>query len=83
MKNRIVSITLCACALLYEPAFAQAQAPATALTSQTPLIPMNIKFRYVPEYLVESIEDDPHYARIEALVDEGRCLVRICAGGDQ
>jgi hypothetical protein len=36
---------------------------------------MNVKFRYVPEYFVESIEDDPRYARIEALVDEGRCDV--------
>jgi hypothetical protein len=36
---------------------------------------MNVKFRYVPQYFVQSVEDDPRYARIEALVDEGRCEV--------
>jgi hypothetical protein len=75
MKKRIVSIALFTCALLYEPAFAQAQAPATASTSRTPILPMDVKFRYVPQYFVESIADDPRYARIEALVDEGRCDV--------
>jgi len=34
---------------------------------------MNFKFRYVPQYFVQSFEGDPRYARIEALVDEGRC----------
>jgi hypothetical protein len=28
---------------------------------------MNVEFRYVPQYLEESISDDPLYARIEAL----------------
>jgi hypothetical protein len=36
---------------------------------------MNVKFRYVPQYFVQSVEDDPRYGRIEALVDEGRCEV--------
>jgi hypothetical protein len=36
---------------------------------------MNVKFRYVPHYFVQSVKDDPRYARIEALVDEGRCEV--------
>ena len=36
---------------------------------------MNVKFRYVPQYFVQSVEDDPRYARIEALVDGGRCEV--------
>ena len=31
--------------------------------------------RYVPQYFVQSVEDDPRYARIEALVDEDRCEV--------
>jgi hypothetical protein len=31
--------------------------------------------RYVPQYFVQSVEDDPRYARIEALVDGGRCEV--------
>jgi hypothetical protein len=29
----------------------------------------------VPQYFVQSVEDDPRYARIEGLVDEGRCEV--------
>jgi hypothetical protein len=45
------------------------------LTSPAPVLPMNVKFRYVPQYFVQSVEDDPRYARIEALVDEGRCEV--------
>jgi hypothetical protein len=75
MKKRIVSITLLICGLLYKPSVIQAQAPAGALTSPVPVLPMNVKFRYVPQYLVQSVEDDPRYARIEALVDEGRCEV--------
>jgi len=39
------------------------------------MLPMNVKFRFVPQYFIQSVEDDPHYARIEALVDEGRCEV--------
>src|SRR5713101_7949251 len=72
MKKRIVSITLLTCWLLYEPGVIQAQAPVRALTSQAPILPINVKFRSVPQYFVQSVEDDPHYARIEALVDEGR-----------
>jgi hypothetical protein len=75
MKKRIVSITLLTSCLLYEPAFMYAQAPAKALTSPAPVPPMNVKFRYVPQYFVQSVEDDPRYARIEALVDGGRCEV--------
>jgi hypothetical protein len=75
MKKRIMSITLLTCVLLYNPGIIQAQAPARALTSPAPLLPMNVKFRYVPQYFVQSVEDDPRYTRIEALVDEGRCEV--------
>ena len=75
MKKRIVSITLLTCGLLYQPSVIQAQAPARALTSPVPVLPMNVKFRYVPQYIAQSVEDDPRYARIEALVDEGRCEV--------
>ncbi len=75
MKKQIASITLMICGLLYKPSVIQAQAPVRALTSQAPILPMNVKFRYVPQYFVQPIEDDPRYARIEALVDEGRCEV--------
>ena len=36
---------------------------------------MDIKFRYIPQYFEQSLEDDPRYARIEAIVDNGRCDV--------
>jgi hypothetical protein len=36
---------------------------------------MNVEFRYVPQYLEESISDDSLYARIEALLDENGCDV--------
>ncbi len=75
MKKRIVSITLLTCGLLYKPSVIQAQAPVRALTSEAPILPMNVNFRYVPQYFTQSVEGDPRYARIEALVDEGRCEV--------
>ena len=65
------------CGLLCKPNVIQAQAPVRALTSQAPVLPMNVKYRYVPQYFVQSVEDDPRYARIEALVDEGRCEVAL------
>lgn len=36
---------------------------------------MNVEFRYLPQYLEQSISDDPLYTRIEALVDEDGCDV--------
>jgi len=44
-------------------------------TPEAPLLPMNVAFRYVPQYLDESIPDDPRYARIQALLDEDGCHV--------
>lgn len=44
-------------------------------TPEAPLLPMNVEFRYVPQYLDESIPDDPRYARIQALLDEEGCHV--------
>jgi len=46
-----------------------------AQSPEAPLLPMNVEFRYVPQYLEESISDDPLYARIEALLDENGCDV--------
>jgi hypothetical protein len=39
----------------------------TSSVARSALLPMNVEFRYVPQYLEESISDDPLYARIEAL----------------
>ena len=44
-------------------------------TPEAPLLPMNVEFRYVPQYLDESIPNDPRYARIQALLDEDGCHV--------
>jgi hypothetical protein len=74
MKKRIESITLLTCGLLYKPSVIQAQAPAWALTSPGPVLPMNVKLRYVPQYFVPSVEDDPRCTGIEALVDD--CSIR-------
>jgi hypothetical protein len=47
----------------------RAQAP------EAPVLPMDIKFQYVPKYFEQSFADDPRYAWIAALVYEGRCDV--------
>jgi hypothetical protein len=36
---------------------------------------MDVKFRYVPQYIEQSFAGDPRYARIEALIHHGRCDV--------
>jgi len=74
MKNRIVSITLLTCGFLYKPSVIQAQAPARTLTPPGPVLPMNVKLCYVPQYFVRSVEDDLRCTRIEALVDD--CSIR-------
>jgi len=48
---------------------------ARAQTPEAPLLPMNVEFRYVPQYLQESISDNPLYSRIVALLDENGCDV--------
>ena len=75
MKNRIVSVGLLTCVFLFQADFIRAQAPAKASTAEAPIVPMDVKFRYVPQYFEQSVENDPRYARIEALVAEGRCDV--------
>lgn len=46
-----------------------------AQTLEAPLLPMNVEFRYLPQYFEQSISDDPRYARIEALLDKDGCDV--------
>jgi hypothetical protein len=36
---------------------------------------MHVEFRFVPQYFVQPIDDDPRHAKIEALIDGGRCDV--------
>jgi hypothetical protein len=76
MKNQIVSISVLICVFLCRPSVMQAQAaPANASTPEVPLLPMNIEFRYAPQYFEQSIKDDWRYGKIVALVDQGRCDV--------
>jgi hypothetical protein len=75
MKNRIVSIGLLTFIFFFDLNAIQAQAPAKPLTSAAPVLPMDVKFRYVPQYVEQSFAGDPRYARIEALIHDGRCDV--------
>jgi hypothetical protein len=69
MNYRVVGLALLACTFFCHAGVMRAQVP------EAPVLPMEIKFRYVPQYFEQSFADDPRYARIEALVDEGRCDV--------
>lgn len=69
MNYRMASLVLLGCAFVGDASEMRAQAP------EAPVLPMEIKFRHVPQYFEQSFTDDPRYARIEALVDEGRCDV--------
>ena len=40
-----------------------------AIPSSIPVAPMTVRFRFVPQYFVQRIDDDPKYSRIEALID--------------
>ena len=70
MRNRIVSISFAGCLFFCHSTVMRAQVPATP---EAPVLPMDIKFRHVPQYFEQSLTGDPRYARIEALVDEERC----------
>jgi hypothetical protein len=48
MKNRIVSIGFMSCLFFWLATAVRAEAPATALTPEAPVLPMDIKFRHVP-----------------------------------
>jgi hypothetical protein len=52
----------------------QAQSDQT-IRSSLPVLPMNVRFRFVPQYFVQLSHDDPTYSRIEALttIPTGRC----------
>jgi hypothetical protein len=71
--NLIATISLAIFLFFCNASVMRAQVPATALTPEAPVLPMDIKFKHVPQYFEQSFSDDPHYARIEALVDGERC----------
>jgi hypothetical protein len=74
MKHRI-SVGFLTCVVLFQGSLMRAQAPAKASTPEAPILPMDVKFRYVPQYFEQSFGGDRRYSRIEALVAEGRCDV--------
>jgi hypothetical protein len=69
LRSGIVSVGLLICVFFWNASVVRAQSP------EAHLLPMDVEFRYVPQYLEESISDDPLYARIEALLDENGCDV--------
>jgi len=75
MKYRIISLAVFSCLSLCYASIMRAQALADPSTPEVPVLPMEINFRYVPQYFEQSLADDPRYARIEALVEEDRCDV--------
>jgi hypothetical protein len=75
MNTRIISIVLLANIFLFHAGNTHAQTPESPSPPEAPVLPMDIKFRYVPQYFEQSFSDDPRYARIVALVDQGRCDV--------
>jgi hypothetical protein len=72
MKRIAASILSVASFLCCLPRALQAQAAQEDVTAQAPIVPMNIRFRYVHQYFMQSIDDNPRYSRIEALIDHGR-----------
>jgi hypothetical protein len=72
IKNLIASICLTIFVSFCNASPMRAQVSATPLTP-APVLPMDIKFRHVPQYFEQSFIGDPRYARIEALVDEEHC----------
>jgi len=73
MKNLAPSIGLAICLFFFHSSAMRAQVPTTALAPDAPVLPMDIKFRYVPHYFEQTFVGDPRYARIQALVDEEGC----------
>jgi hypothetical protein len=75
MKNRILSMGLLGYLLFSYASVMRAQPPSKSWLTEAPVLPMDIKFRYLPQYFEQSFTDDPRYARIVALIDHGRCDV--------
>ena len=69
LRNQIVSLAFLSCVFFCHASVTRAQVP------EPPVLPMDIKFRYVPLYFEQSFTDDLRYARIAALVDGDRCDV--------
>lgn len=75
MKYRILLISVLTYMFFCGASVMHAQARAKTLKPVAPVLPLDIRFRFSPRYFQQSFNGDPHYARIEALVDEGHCDV--------
>ena len=75
MKKLATPIAFLACILFCQVDAARRQETPKDSLSQAPILPMHVKFRFVPQYFVQPIDDGPRYAKIEALIDGGRCDV--------
>ena len=73
IKSLAASISLATFLFFCHATAMRAQVPASALSPDAPVLPMDIKFRHVPQYFEQTLAGDPRYARIEALVDEEGC----------
>lgn len=71
MKNRILLLGPLVYLFSSYPRVMRAQPQPRPFVSEAPVLPMDIKFRYSPQYFEQSSSDDPRYARIVALADHG------------
>ena len=72
MKNLTVLISCVAGAVICFAGHAQAQSGSEHAALQAPVLPMEITFRHANQYLIQVIEDDARYSKIEAVLDSDR-----------
>jgi hypothetical protein len=71
MANRMLRLCILVCGFMCLTVTVGSQAQSDeAILSSFPVVPMNVRFRFVPQYFVQRIDDDPKYSRIEALIDD-------------
>jgi hypothetical protein len=70
MANRALRLFFLACGIVCLTVTVGSQAQSDeAILSSLPAVQMNVRFRLVPQYFVQRIDDDPKFSRIEALID--------------
>lgn len=70
MMNRVLKLSFLVCGLVCLNATVESQTQNDQKFQSTfPILPMNIRFRIVPQYFVQLMKDDPKYSRIEALIN--------------
>jgi hypothetical protein len=66
--RRITTIAaILTCSFICIPTLLRAQ--PDEITAQAPILPLTVHFRSVPQYFVQSLENDPLFSEIEAFVD--------------